>query len=521
MRFIQACCVHPEGDLVGQPLILHPWWRQRLYELLELMPRHCPLCNAVETFAGRDEAWVCTTCGGWLEELPPDERRYSEGYISTAKKSAKSTVVAALGLFLLVDDNDDAALGICAATTEKQSANLMFGSARYMVENSPTLSDLIEPYQDEIRVKGTRSRLRNVTSAVGTNDGPIIKFVLADELHEWRGQRGRDLFTVLSKGCTRRNALFLSVTTAGFDEDSICYERYSYGRKVAAGEVDDQRFYFYCAELPAEADHHDKSLWHIANPLLGVTPTESYLETQLLRNPESAFRRYNLNQWVAGEEIWIPYGVWDEGRSDRQFTPDLPLYVGIDMAKNIDATAVAMVQVHPTDDPERPIYVVRARIWENPFPEGDSRRAGWRMNNHEVMQLCRELFVQYPKPAIEVERQVKVGPAFCFDPWRFRTEADMLSGEGLAMVEVPQTDVHMIPASQGLFEAIINRQIAHDGDPALKRHIHNTTARARERGWRIDRPEGARRPNDATVALAIALDQAKQGAPQPVGIMWV
>jgi phage terminase large subunit-like protein len=143
------------------------------------------------------------------------------------------------------------------------------------------------------------------------------------------------------------------------------------------------------------------------------------------------------------------------------------------------------------------------------------------MNNHEVVQLCRDLFAQYPKPAVEIDRRVLPGPAFCFDPWRFRTEADMLEGEGLAMVEVPQTDVHMVPASQALFEAIINRQIAHDGDVALKRHIYNTTARARERGWRIDRPEGTRRPNDATVALALALLQAQQGAPTPPGIMWV
>lgn len=497
IKFIQDNCCHPDGPLVGQPLIIDRWWKNVILELFEVV------------WDEREQRW---------------KRRYSEAYISVPKKNAKTTMLAAIGLYLLladVDPNepgalpDQSAFVVSAAASEEQGANLLYGSAKTMCTLSPTLQQLTQPFDKEILVPSLpRARMKNVTSKAGTNDGLNAKAILADELHEWKGQRGRDLYQVL-KGATgaRPNGMTIAITTAGYDQDSICYERYEYGKKVESGEIDDPGFYFKCAEAPEDADHRDPKVWGMANPLLGVSVLPSYIEDRVKRDPESVVRRYNLNQWVAAENIWIPYGAWDACyEPSLGLDPTLPLFVAIDIARTIDSTAVAWVQKIET--PDGPRYVSRGQIWENPYRTDDPRYGDWRMNNNLVMELCRELFAKFPVAASKIDDEVRPGPSFAFDPWRFRPEAEKLDGEGLAMLEFPQTDGHMVPASQALYETILNREVAHDGDLAQKRHIQNVTPDQRERGWRISKPKGSFKKIDFAVALAIAVYNAQTLPPQ-------
>lgn len=467
---------------------MHPWWKQTIYELFETV---------------------------WDEQEQRWRRRYSEAYISVPKKNSKTSVLAAIGLYFLIGDGDPSALVISSAASEEQGANLLYGSAKTMCDLSPTLSKLTTPFDKEILIPSLpRARMRNVTSKAGTNDGLNCRAVLCDELHEWKGQRGKDLYRVLRGSVgARPDAMSIAITTAGFDQDSICYEKYQYGKRVQAGDLEDDRFFFKVVEGADDSDHRDPEVWKRANPLFGASVLPSYLEDRCKREPESTFRRYHLNQWVAAENIWIPYGVWDECLDpELELDPVLPLYVGIDIARNIDSTAVAMIQRRIVDGRVR--YPVRSRIWENPYREDDPRYADWRMNNNLVVELCRELFERFPVPATAIDDEIMPGPSFAFDPWRFRPEAEKLAGEGLAMVEYPQTDQRMVPASQALFEAIINREVAHNGDAAQKRHIQNVTPDQRERGWRISKPRGSGKKIDFAVALAIAVWNSQQPAPQ-------
>jgi phage terminase large subunit-like protein len=93
-------------------------------------------------------------------------------------------------------------------------------------------------------------------------------------------------------------------------------------------------------------------------------------------------------------------------------------------------------------------------------------------------------------------------------------DADPFSA-GLAMVELPQTDSRMIPASQNFFQLIVEKKIAHDGDAALARHVGNVTADPKPRGaYRISKPRGSKKKIDSAIAAAIAAHRAQQPAPQ-------
>lgn len=469
IKWIEAYCVHTQGRWIGQPFRLLGWQKRLILELFE---------------AGDDGL-----------------RRYRWALVGVPKKNGKTELGAALALYFLIGDEEPSPLVVCAAASEEQ-ADLVFGAAKTMCTMSDQLAQITECYDKEILVPSIPgAKLQRVAAAAGTNDGKNIHAVICDELHEWGPPKGDKVWNVLTNGTgARLQPMVLQITTAGYDLDgTVCGQQYTKCQAIRRGEIDDPRYYFYWVEAPESSDYRDPEVWRAANPSYGVLVHEEFFRDQLTKKTESVFRRYFLDQWVASEEIWIPYGIWDEGESDLDFDPALPLYVGIDIAKNIDSSALVACQRQG----ER--YVLRATIWSNPYPTDHSLHDTWRMNNNWVMDICRELYDRFRTPACAIDDETKPGPCIAFDPWRFRGEAETLSGEGLAMVEFPQSDVRMIPASQAFFEAIMRRQIAHNGDETFKTHIQNVTAEQKQRGWRMSKPVGAKRKIDAAIAAAIAV----------------
>jgi hypothetical protein len=78
----------------------------------------------------------------------------------------------------------------------------------------------------------------------------------------------------------------------------------------------------------------------------------------------------------------------------------------------------------------------------------------------------------------------------------------------------------MIPASDRLYRAIVEKRLTLPDDDELRQHAANAVAKHSRRGWRLDR--GNRADNiDATIALCMALD-ALEDQPAPVELLgWV
>ena len=95
-----------------------------------------------------------------------------------------------------------------------------------------------------------------------------------------------------------------------------------------------------------------------------------------------------------------------------------------------------------------------------------------------------------------------------FDPWSFRESAEMLQERGVPMVEFPQTQGRMGPASENVYELVTEGRIVHDGDREARRQILATVAAATDRGgWMISKRKSRERI-DFTVAFAMMADRA-------------
>lgn len=476
IEFIETFCRYPEGPLTGELVRLALWQRQLLLDVFEL----------------RSDGL----------------RRFRQGLIGMPRKNSKSTLGSGIALYLLLMDGElGAQVYSCAG--DKDQARIVFGTAKKLVEMDPELSEAVKVYKDAIEHRPTGSVYRVLSADAPTKEGLNPSGVLFDEVHV---QPKRDLWDVMTQGSgTRLQPLILGITTAGADKDgSICGELYEYGRKIRSGQVEDERFFFRWWEpLDPNCDYRDPAVWAEANPALGDFLRIEDLQDAALRLPEPVFRRYRLNQWTRAGVGWLPYGAWDAcSAPELDLDPSLPLRVAIDVGLRHDSAAVVCAQKLG----ER--TVVRARVWENPYPQGHSLRDGWKLNIFELETYLRELHATYRIPACEIDGAVKPGPEYVYDPAFFERSAQLLEGDGLAMVEFPQTDSRMIPASQRFYQLIAEGNLAHNGDPVLKTHVENAIADQKPRGWRLSKPRGSRLHIDAAIACAMASYRAQEPIPQ-------
>jgi phage terminase large subunit-like protein len=106
------------------------------------------------------------------------------------------------------------------------------------------------------------------------------------------------------------------------------------------------------------------------------------------------------------------------------------------------------------------------------------------------------------------------------DPWRAAALGAELEREGLTVSTYPQQDARVIPASQRLYDAIVNEKIVLPDLPELAQHAAGAVAKHSRRGWRIDRPN-PRVEIDGVTALMMALDRL-ENRPAPVELLgWI
>lgn len=470
-EFIGTFCRTSKGEWAGRPLELQPWQRTLLDDMFALRPD------------GR--------------------RKHRVAYIGMPRKNGKSTICSALALYGLLADGEPGA-EVYSVAGDKTQAGIVFEEAKNMVRADPDLSEMVRIMRYHMEVPSTRSIYRVVSADAGAQQGLNPSFVVFDEVHV---QPSDELWGAMTLGSgTRRQPFVIGITTAGHDQNSVAYRLYQYGKRVTTGEIDDPTFFFRWWEPSREeCDHRDPAVWAEANPGFGVLLKPEDFEATARQIPEHQFRRFRLNQWTATSDAWLPYGAWDACEDQAlDLDPGLPTYVAIDVALRNDSTAVVCAQKQGGRT------VTRARVWENPYQESDPRHKDWELNIFEVENHLRELRQRFPVPSTTIDDEVMPGPEFSYDPAYFHRSAAVLEGEGLAMVRFAQHDSLMVPASQTLYQLVVEGKLAHDGDPTLKRHIGNAVADQKARGWRLTKPKGQRQKKiDAAIACAIAIYRAQ------------
>ncbi len=462
-RFAETYIRQTKGRWAGKPLHLEDWQRELLDELYLVDGR------------GR--------------------RVYREALIGVPRKNGKSTLAATIALAGLLVENEPGA-EVYAAAASKEQARIVFNQARDFVQASPLLQDWLRPMRNVIVCEETGGVFRVLSSDAPLQHGLNPSLVVIDELH---AHRDPELYFALTTGqLARENPLVVSITTAGFDLESICRQVYEHGQGLELEGLDAMRreqFLFRWWTAPDGCDITDPAAWAAANPSSWIDPADLARESRRL--PESVFRRLHLNQWTAAEDTFLPHGAWERLAIPGLDLPtdDRPVHAGVDVAFKYDASAVTCVWI---DDDGRACWK-RTGLWE---PRGD----GSLMDLAPVENHIRELGTRVRLRSVP------------YDKYGFQRSAEMLLNEGLPMVEIPWTNERIAPTTERIYQAVMEGRIAHDGDPVLAQHARAVGVVDTERGRRIAKRKAKQRM-DAFAAGLMAFMEADQQQPRP-GAEW-
>jgi phage terminase large subunit-like protein len=335
-----------------------------------------------------------------------------------------------------------------------------------------------------ITCKSNKGIYRVLSADAGLQYGLNPSMVVIDEL--WAHASGELYYALTTGQLARESPLVVSITTAGFDRSSICFDLYERGKKLRdEGGIEAMRaegFLMWWYELDSAADYLDSSHWKDANPSSWITVEA--LAREQRRLPEPVFRRLHLNQWTETEGAWIAPYEWDMCAGAPLLDRNSPTWIAVDVGVRRDSAAIVWAQWH-----DEKLHVGQEIL----KPEEQGPTFGVADVRGRVAQR-----------AVMFEQLREID----FDPWQFLESAELLQERGLPLVKFPQTSTRMAPASETLYELIIERRLVHDGDPVMKEQLLAAVIAPTDRGgWRISKRKSQERI-DGAVALAIAADRA-------------
>jgi phage terminase large subunit-like protein len=413
-----------------------------------------------------------------LERNDAGRLRYKRALIGLPRKNGKSLLGSALALYGLFAG--EAGAEVYSAAGDRQQARIVFEEAKHQIQRSSSLVNECKVYRDAIEVPSTGAIYRVLSSDGKLAQGLNPSLVVFDELHV---QRNDDLFDALTMGSgARLDPLVVAITTAGFDLESLCGRLYQYGKRVAAGEAQEDQFGFWWWEAQTDCNINDEKQWKISNPNLplGLLDLDD-MRVSARQSSESAMRRFRLNQWTRSQESWLPVGAWEQCTGDASINTYEPCWVGIDMALKHDSVGIVIAQPH-----EDGRVAVQAKIFH---PDQDA------IDIQAIEAHLRELHNEF-----DVQE-------FAYDPAFFQRSAEALYDDGLPMVEFPQSSQRMIPACGTTYELIVGKTIVHGGSPMFTDQVLSAAQRMTEQGWRLSKGK-SKRKIDACIAMCMAVDRA-------------
>lgn len=424
-------CLKLTGDFYGKPFILLPWQRE-----------------------------VISAVYGTVSEN--GLRQYKIGYLEIPKKNGKTSLIAGLGLYHLVNDGPGGEIYCCAA--EKEQAGITYRYAKSMIEQDPELKRLLRVIDSkkEIHNRETGTYMKVLSAEAYSKHGINPSIVIFDELH---AQSDRDLWDTMTFGATssRSEPLTWVITTAGNDPDrkSIGWEEHELARKIISGDLVDETFYAKIFGAHDDADIYDEDVWYECNPSLGTSISIETLRAEAVaaRNSEQVerlFRWLRLNQWVSLKLLsWLPVTLWDdtEGEWKEDDLKGKYCYVGIDMSSKVDLTAVTCLFPPQPGLPDWRFIFKAFCPKDNIKIRSDRDHVDYiEWHNNGYLEATDGDVVDYGKIAKHIEEIEKkyVVKWYCGDPWHLEILKQLL-GQTIAkkFIEIAQT---MRGMTQGMGE---------------------------------------------------------------------
>lgn len=492
--------------MVSRPRWSSPVTKQEMVEgdgatIIEFIEEHCRITK--DSIAGprgqllevRD--WQQLQLYRLFARRADGKRKHRTGLLGLPRKNGKSALLS--GICLAEADNGPGGGEVYCCAGDRDQARIVFGTARQMVELDPALSGRVKPYKDELVWPATETRLKVLSAEAYTKEGLNPTFVAFDEVHV---QPNDDLWDVMALAMGARvEPMMVGITTAGdptdrLGDDSLAYRLYMHGKKVASGEVDDPSFYFAWWEPTPPAngdpiDHTDPETWIQANPGYDDLVSAEDFAATVVKTHEAEFKTKRCNLWVSGKVAAVPAGRWEACEVDRPAKGEL-----ITFSSGIEV---------PTD------WLEDSALFLDGSWSGDSTGVvGCTRDGFLFVVTCHEKGDKdgpdwrVPVTSVEADLELAMdnGARGCLlDPHRWQRTAAVLEERGYPMIEWPTNSLaRIVPAWKDFYAAILDKELSHDGNLTMSRHVANVVLKIDAHGARpVKTSKSSRRHIDLAI----------------------
>lgn len=488
-------------------------YAEDFFEQILRHPKDSIHVSAGDPFALEDweVAMILYPVFGWKRR--DGTRKYRRVYVEIPKKNGKSSISGGVCNLMLYADREHSAEIYSVAGTREQAA-LIFDIAKNMVEQSAELRPRSEVYKRTITYPDAYSKYTVMSSDAPAAHGVNAHLIAFDELHV---QPNRLLFDALwGAGKARKQPLFLMLTTAGYDRQSVCYEMHDYTMQVLEQTlpVQDESFWGVIYTLDEGDDWTNPKMWKKANPNLGVTISvesvaEECAQAKAIIGYQNTFKRLALNIWTEQESRLITAEQWNACETKEANLDGRGCYGGLDLASSNDIAA--FVLNFKNDDGS---HTWLPFFW---IPEDNLvERARQHGVNYDAW--ARERFIRTTEGnTIDLEKImadiIELGQAYhikqiAFDRWGAREISRQLQDAGFEMVEFGQGFRSMAAPTKEFLRLVASGQLRHNGQPVLRWMANNLVAKQDEAGNLKPDKAKSREKIDGIVAGIMALDMA-------------
>lgn len=457
VRFIETFCRQAEGQ-IGAPIRLDLW----------------------------QKAFI-ETLYGWKDKAT-GLRRYTEAMLEVGRKNGKTTLLAGVGLYMLVADGEGAA-EIYSVATKRDQASKVFRAACNMRAQSPEIAALTKKRRSDLYVPDTFSMFTPLGANADTLDGLNSHLVIVDEMH---AIKGRQLYDVMKESqSSRRQPLMLEITTNGFERESIFDDQYEYAVRVIEGKTPEpvHNFLALLYELDERDEWLDERMWIKANPGLGTIKRLDKLQELAKRAkaqprflPSLLCKEFNLKS--TSEKAWLPWEWIDNGLTfDRELVRDTYAIGGCDLSSTTDLTCATLLIRRPDDPmiyvlqmyfiPEERVREVEGKGFEAPY-------AIWR--DRGLVTVCPGSMVDYHMVTqwfVETCAELEINPLWiCYDRALSGYWVPEMEAAGFEMERTPQGPITWSQPMKEMGAHFEERRVNYNANPVLRWCLSNTQAKS-------------------------------------------
>lgn len=455
-RAIRFCSLmsHYKGPFKGKPFVPLPW-----------------------------QEFVLGSIFGWVKKSD-GTRRFRTALVEIPRKNGKTYLAAAVALYMLVADGEGGP-EIYSGATKREQAKIVWDDAWAIIKHSPALSKYLTQKYSKILFEMNDGVFLPLSADSKKQDGLNPHCGIIDEYHE---HPDSSLYDVIEDGMgARAQPLMFTITTAGNNINSACYELHTHAVNVLTNDgYSADGFFAYVACPDKGDDWADEATWHKANPSLGAAKTVEYMrskvqDAKLRPSREYTVKNKQLNIWTATENKWLDMDRWDAcgGEIDLAKLEGTRCFIGLDLSSKYDFTCASLV-FPPNVYPE---WTLVSRFF---YPE-----EGLEEKERQMRVPLREWAKQglinlTPGDMIDLEfileDIIRLSDRFQiaeigFDPWKAIEIATKLEQEGFDMVQMRQGHSTLGAPTSALEDKMMKGQLRHGGDPVLRWMAGNAATR--------------------------------------------